>query len=309
MTNSETQTEPRKRSRKRATKASPPREAPAASGAPDTGGEALTIQLDKGTARLLARTFFVLLLAGGWLGILSINRWHIGPPVVFLWAGWLGVLLTARYLWVAGMSAAYDDESGIDEEEFWRPVGAEDELLREKRSLLKAIKEIEFDREMGKLSDKDAAELTRFYRMRAIELIKALESKDQGGELSIEDKIEREVKARLSVASASAKAKAETVRAKGVEKSKTRSAKARKAEKAAQAAAEPEAEEAGAEEAGAEEAGAEEARTEAEEAGAEEAGAEEARTEAEEASEADAVEPIAVAASEEEPRASAEVAS
>jgi hypothetical protein len=278
MTNSETQTEPRTRSRKRARQAPAPREASApAPVAPEAGDEALTLRLDKGTARLLARTFFVLLLAGGWLGILSINRWHFGPPVLFLWAGWLGVLLTARYLWVAGMSAAYDDESGVDDEEFWRPVGAQDELLREKRSLLKAIKEIEFDREMGKLSEKDATELTRFYRMRAIEIIKALESKNEG-ELSIEEKIEREVKARLSVASASAKAKAETVRAKGAD-SKGKAARARKADKSAETP---------------------ETGTVAET---------EAETEAEDASEADAGEHIAVAASEEEPRVSAEVGS
>jgi hypothetical protein len=291
--------------------------------APETGDEALTIRLDKGTARVLARTFFVLLLAGGWLGIVHVNRWHFGPPVLFLWAGWLGVLLTARFLWVAGMSAAYDDDSGIGEEEFWRPVGAQDELLREKRSLLKAIKEIEFDREMGKLSEKDAAELTRFYRARAIELIKTLEGKDQGGELSIEEKIEREVKARLSVAAASAKAKSETARAKGAD-SKNKTARAKKtAEKpgAEKPGAETTAEKPGAEKA-AEKPGAEKA---AEKPGAEKAPDEPEADEPEaqkaekaekadepaaaKASEADAGEHIAVAASEDEPRASAEVGS
>jgi hypothetical protein len=294
MTNSETQTEPRTRSRKRTGKAPAPGKAPASTPvAPEAGDEALTIRLDKGTTRLLARAFFVLLLAGGWLGILSINRWHVGPPVLFLWAGWLGVLLTARYLWVAGMSAAYDDDSGIDEEEFWRPVGAEDELLREKRSLLKAIKEIEFDREMGKLSAKDAADLTRFYRARAIELIKALESKDAGGELSIEEKIEREVKARLSVASASAKAKAETVRASKSADSKSKPSRARKA---AQAAATSEAE-----------TPAGEPEMEASEA---DMPAGEPEMEAPEAETlADTGEQIAITASEEEPRVSAEVGS
>jgi hypothetical protein len=213
MTNSETQTEPRKNARKRGGKASAARE-PAKT---DTADEALTIRLDKRTARVVAVAFFVVLLLGGWLGILHLNRWHFGPPVFFLWAGWLGVLLTARFLWTAGMTAAYDDGSGVEDDEFWKPVGAKDELLREKRSLLKAIKEIEFDHAMGKLSAKDAAELTRYYRARAIELIKAMEGGEEERELSIEERIEREVKARLSVAGVSAKAKAESNRAKAAE--------------------------------------------------------------------------------------------
>ncbi len=66
-----------------------------------------------------------------------------------------------------------------------------------KKSLLKAIKEIEFDREMRKMSDKDADELTRHYRMRAIEVIKRLET--QGDASSVDAEIDREVRARLKV--------------------------------------------------------------------------------------------------------------
>jgi hypothetical protein len=102
------------------------------------------------------------------------------------------------------MSAAYDEDSDIDDVEFWRPVGRHDELLREKRSLLKALKELEFDHEMGKMSDQDAAELSQFYRSRAIEIIKTIESGDR--ELSIPEKIEQEIKARMALDRSRAKA-------------------------------------------------------------------------------------------------------
>ena len=154
----------------------------------------------------LFQAAFALVLVGGWLAIFKINRWYLGPPVFFLCVGWLAVLLTARFAWNAGMSAAEEDD-GTLEEEFWRAEGPQDELQREKRSLLKAIKEIEFDHQMGKMSDQDARELKHFYRARAIEIIKALEADGSEGELSISDKIDREVKARLTIAQASAKGK------------------------------------------------------------------------------------------------------
>jgi hypothetical protein len=138
-----------------------------------------------------------LLLAVGWILILRVNRWHIGPPVVFLSLGWLAVLLTARYLLTAGWLAANDDPDELGE--FWQPVGAREELEREKRSLLKAIKEIEFDHEMGKMSDADAEELIHFYRTRAIEVIKALDVAGPEAGMTVQQRIDREVRARLAV--------------------------------------------------------------------------------------------------------------
>lgn len=152
----------------------------------------------------LVRGLGVLILLGGWMAIGHVYHWHFGPPVFFLGLGWLALLLTVRYLWQAGLAAASD--TGAPEDDFWRPMGQRDELLREKRILLKAIKEIEFDHQMGKTSDEDAAELARFYRLRAIEIIKALEGGGDGGQVSVQEQIEREVKARLAVAEAKDKA-------------------------------------------------------------------------------------------------------
>jgi hypothetical protein len=148
----------------------------------------------------------LIVLVGGWLSILHVYRWHFTSPVFFLWAGWAALLISARFLVRTAVTAA-EDTGQADEESFWKPVGRREELLVEKRTLLKAIKEIEFDHEMGKMSEADAAELTRFYRHRAIEIIKALEAEGNDPEaVPVREQIEREVKARLAVAGASTKA-------------------------------------------------------------------------------------------------------
>jgi hypothetical protein len=69
-------------------------------------------------------------------------------------------------------------------------------LEREKALVLRSIKELEFDRAMGKLSDKDFEEMGGRLRARAISLIKQL---DDGG-AGYRDLIERELKARVAAA-------------------------------------------------------------------------------------------------------------
>jgi hypothetical protein len=54
------------------------------------------------------------------------------------------------------------------------------ELREDKRRLLRAIKELEFDHAMGKLSDEDFREIGDRYRLRAIEVLRML---DEGGDL------------------------------------------------------------------------------------------------------------------------------
>lgn len=170
-----------------------------------------------------------LLLLGGFLAVFQVYRWHFTAPVIFLCLAWASILITALTLAGAGLSAA-DDTGVISDVEFWKPVGERSELEREKRALLKAIKEIEFDREMGKMSDDDARELTHSYRQHAIELIKALESKGDVGELSVSERIEREVQARVAV---------NRTKAKGARKG--RAGKAKAAEHASKDAADADA--------------------------------------------------------------------
>lgn len=131
----------------------------------------------------------------GWLFIVWQNRFHLTAPVVIVCLAFLAVVVTVVTLWRTGASAAAPEHGG---DEWTRPLGAGDALEKEKRTLLKAIKEAEFDREMGKLSPRDADDMIRTYRARAIEVIKALEGYDQN-QASVRERIEREVKARLEL--------------------------------------------------------------------------------------------------------------
>lgn len=160
--------------------------------APETPARPLQLKLIVGLAVLAA-------LFGGWAALLGVNRWHFTMPVLFLLMGWAAILLVAYFLFRMAWTAA-DEHDDMDDEEFWRPVGERDELEAEKRALIKAIKEIEFDHQMGKMSDADADELTRYYRARAIEVIKELES--TGGddaELPLAERIQRDVEARMAL--------------------------------------------------------------------------------------------------------------
>ena len=155
-------------------------------------------------ARLSALLIGAFLLVPGWLLVLVANRWQLGVPTVMLLLGWLSVVLVGWYLWTAAASLVDTPEVG---DEFFRPEGAQEQLEVEKKALLKAIKEIEFDHQMRKLSDSDAAELTHYYRVRAIEILKMLDAQSQGQ--SISEQIDREIRARVAVHSVARKARDE----------------------------------------------------------------------------------------------------
>jgi hypothetical protein len=133
-------------------------------------------------------------LLGGWTFVILANHHHITAPVVFVCLAYLAILMVVINLWRTGAAAA----NANTVHDWQRPIGARGQLLKEKKTLLKAIKEAEFDFAMGKLSKADSDALIRDYRARAIEVIKEL---DRGGSgaLSAREQIEREVKARLAL--------------------------------------------------------------------------------------------------------------
>jgi len=138
---------------------------------------------------------FAIALIGGWTFVIFANHRHITAPVVFVCLAYLAILLTVVNLWRTGAAAA--DSNTVDD--WQRPIGARGQLLKEKKTLLKAIKEAEFDFAMGKLSKADSDALIRDYRARAIEVIKELDHSGGAG-LSAREQIDREVKARLALA-------------------------------------------------------------------------------------------------------------
>ena len=82
-------------------------------------------------------------------------------------------------------------------------------IEREKRLVLRSIKELEFDRAMGKMSPKDFEEMAARLRARAIALMKQLDE----GVSSYRDEIERELQVRLKAeATPEVRLKADTTR-------------------------------------------------------------------------------------------------
>jgi hypothetical protein len=136
-------------------------------------------------------------LVVGWLFIAWKNKFHVSAPMVFVCLGYLAVIATIYNLWRTGAAAV---DPGEDTDSTWaKPAGALGELEREKRTLLKAIKEAEFDHQMGKLSQRDADDMIRGYRARAIEVIKEMDQLGQGGAGTVRDQILREVRARVEL--------------------------------------------------------------------------------------------------------------
>lgn len=129
----------------------------------------------------------------GWFYILRVVRWHFTPSAVMLMICWLAIVMVGYFAIRMALSAASADDSA-----WFTARGQREELEREKRSLLKAIKEIEFDRETGKMSPADAAALTATYRARAIEVIKAIEAAS-GSTVTVREQILAEVRARKAV--------------------------------------------------------------------------------------------------------------
>ena len=173
----------------------------------------------------------------GWFFIVWQNKFHVSAPVVMLCLGYLAVVMTVANLWRVGAAAVAPEDASA---EAWsRPIGEHDELEKEKKTLLKAIKEAEFDLAMGKLSKADADQLITMYKTRAIAVIKELERLD--GIAAAADKrgqIEREVAARLALEGVSKKKKDKAAKA-AARAAKDAKAKADEAAKSAKFAEPP----------------------------------------------------------------------
>jgi len=146
-----------------------------------------------------------LTLVVGWIFILSQNKFHIDAPVVVVMLAFLAVIVTVSNLWRVGAATVAEERP----DEWGRPLGERGELDKEKRTLLKSIKDTEFDQAMGKLSKADAEQLIQMYRARAIEVIKELDRIDaaSAGMETPRQKIERELAARVQIEEKKAKGK------------------------------------------------------------------------------------------------------
>jgi hypothetical protein len=184
--------------------------------------------------RWTRRGIAVFIILVGWIFIAWQNHFHLTPPMVFVCLGYFALVSTVYNLWRTGAAAVSTNEEDDGDDAWGKPVGERGALLREKKTMLKAIKEAEFDHQMGKLSKVDADGMIRVYRARAIEVIKELDRFEAGKVGTVREQIEREVRARLEVEGKSAK---------NAEEKKTKEAtrEAKKAEAASAKAAKAEA--------------------------------------------------------------------
>ncbi|HEY8550063.1 MAG TPA: zinc ribbon domain-containing protein [Vicinamibacterales bacterium] len=139
--------------------------------------------------------------------------WHFFA-IVALGAATVGVMLSQRttpeYLVMVSLTVFAAGGAAIAAYHLILPLLSQEHLLRrrpvgertraalesEKTLLLRTIKELEFDRAMGKVSDEDFAEMSQRLRARAVRVLQQL---DQAGSRDRE-RIERELDERLGTA-------------------------------------------------------------------------------------------------------------
>jgi hypothetical protein len=114
----------------------------------------------------------------------------IGPPLVMTGLGGFTLVLAASALWrVVDPLTRAESRAPVD----LRAPHRIRELEREKQAVLKAIKEIELDYQMRKISEPDYREMIERYRARALRILGDLAAGNDYRVL-----IERELKGRLS---------------------------------------------------------------------------------------------------------------
>jgi hypothetical protein len=130
----------------------------------------------------------LLLAAGILLGLGLGVGVDLDAPTLALAAACVVMVWALRSMWgiVVALSRPVVETILVEAEAVGPLGGARSDLaeLREEKSrVLRAIKELEFDHAMGKLSDEDFKQIGDRYRLRAIEVIRQLEPVDGSDEL------------------------------------------------------------------------------------------------------------------------------
>lgn len=138
-------------------------------------------------------------MVAGAYGFLALGM-RLGPPLVMVALGGMTLAFCAAALWRVIDPLTRDEVAVIPEARAPHRIR---ELEREKQAVLKAIKEIELDFQMRKISEVDYREMVERYRARALRVLSDLAAGDDFRPL-----IEREVKDRLAARAAAAKSEA-----------------------------------------------------------------------------------------------------
>lgn len=124
--------------------------------------------------------FSLLTAAGVLIGLHATVGVAIDSPTLALAAACILLIWALRGLWRVVEALSRPPVQTLIETGVEASAGARDlaELREDKRRILRAIKELEFDHAMGKLSDEDFREIGDRYRMRAIEVLRLLDERD-----------------------------------------------------------------------------------------------------------------------------------
>ena len=114
-----------------------------------------------------------------WAGGRSSVAFLVGATLAMGWVVWLAFRAAQALVKDAPVREAGEVVTG----------GRRKELEREKQSLLKALKELDFDHQMGKVSDKDFADIGSTYRARAIRVMRQLDDAGRDYEAMIEKEV------------------------------------------------------------------------------------------------------------------------
>ncbi|MES1164475.1 MAG: zinc ribbon domain-containing protein [Verrucomicrobiota bacterium] len=158
--------------------------------APDAGGS--TVPRARRRAVLWASAAGAALLAAAY-GHFALGM-RFGPPLVMVALGGMTLAFSASALWRVIDPLTRGDVASIVE---LRAPHRIRELEREKQAVLKAIKEIELDHQMRKISEVDYREMVERYRTRALRVMGDLAMGDDYRAL-----IERELKHRVAARAA-----------------------------------------------------------------------------------------------------------
>lgn len=126
---------------------------------------------------LLLSAVFAVLLAGGLMAGMGAE---FDASVLVLSLAGVVLLLTLRQLFAMVAALAEGDEGALARAAGTPGGASQSALAQEQRRVLRAIKELDFDHAMGKLSVSDHTAILERYKLRAIELMRAL---DQRGPL------------------------------------------------------------------------------------------------------------------------------
>jgi small-conductance mechanosensitive channel len=123
-----------------------------------------------------------------WLLAFILTCALVGPQLGFLVAASGVLVLVIALMWSSVQSLTGGAAIGFEEA---LSMGAPSKVEEEKRSVLRALKDLEYERSVGKISPEDYAELSAKYRAEAKRLIQSLDETLGPARQEVEKSIER----------------------------------------------------------------------------------------------------------------------